>query len=438
MPEQKKMKYKTKPLECWGKGKELLKEIYLDYLHIKDRGGIRWCGSGWALDPLPYGLGDVASLKGEPYGAVIAGTNPDFSVKCMEAHESRGFARDLCSYLRNYWGSMFLNKFYIDGKFYDFPKPDFCFTSSICCTHAKWYQQVAEYENVPYYGLDLSLGVENAANDNMKEYLVNQCHEAIEWMAKVTGIRYDDERLIEGVNIDCECTSLWTEICCFNKAVPAPLDEKTMFSLYALIVLTKVSKKVLDFYKELRDEVEDRVKNQIAAVGNEQKRILGDSQPPWSLLGMYRYMEKYGAVSLGSLYTFTLGGVMEIQEDGTLGPAITPKQKGIEFKTRDEALRFYADWTLKKSIWHQFYGSEEKSKLMFQLIKEWKADGVLLHLNRGCEGTSIGIMENYLALQKAGIPIVTYEGNMADARECDRAKTYERIDTFLEMLGLKE
>lgn len=431
-------KYQTKPLECWGKAKELVAELYQDFMDVKDRGGIRWAGSSWGLDPLPYGLGEVASLRGEPYGAMVSATNPQFSMECMEAHEARGYARDLCAYLRNYWGSMFLDKFWVNGKFYDWPKPDFCFTSSLCCSHAKWYQQVSEYEGVPFFGIDMSVGVGDAAyNENKVQYLVDQFNDAIEWMCKVTGREYDDERLIEGVILDCESTAMWSEICCYNKAVPAPLDEKTMYSLYVLVALSKVSQKVLDFYKELKDEVEDRVKNGIAAIANEKRRLLNDSQPPWSLLDMFKYLNRHGIVSLGSLYTFGLVGCLDYQEDGTLGPTYTPKRKGVELKTREDALTFYAEWCMRKAIWYQFYGSEEKSKLIIQMVKEWNADGVMLHLNRGCEGTSIGIMENYLALRDAGIPVITYEGNMADPRECDRAKTFERVDTLIEMLGVK-
>ena len=107
-------------------------------------------------------------------------------------------------------------------------------------------------------------------------------------------------------------------------------------------------------------------------------------------------------------------------------------------KTKDDALRFYAKWCMRKLIWHQIYGSEEKSGLIKQMVKEWQADGVIIHLNRGCEGTGIGAMENYLALKDAGIPVVTYEGNMADPRECDRGKIFERIDDFIEILGVNQ
>ena len=75
---------------------------------------------------------------------------------------------------------------------------------------------------------------------------------------------------------------------------------------------------------------------------------------------------------------------------------------------------------------------------MIEWAKEWNVDGFVLHLNRGCEGTAYGQMEARSELQKAGIPVMTYEGNMADKREFDEGQTLDRIDSFMESLGLRK
>jgi benzoyl-CoA reductase subunit B len=75
--------------------------------------------------------------------------------------------------------------------------------------------------------------------------------------------------------------------------------------------------------------------------------------------------------------------------------------------------------------------------MMIKIARDWKLNGVMLHYNRGCEGLSVGIAENRLAMQKAGFPVMTFEGNMGDDRENDEGRTKVRIDTFMETLGLK-
>ena len=76
--------------------------------------------------------------------------------------------------------------------------------------------------------------------------------------------------------------------------------------------------------------------------------------------------------------------------------------------------------------------------MMTRIAKEWKLNGIMLHYNRGCEGLSIGIAENRLALIDEGYPVMTFEGNMGDEREFDEAQTGSRIDSFMETLGLDQ
>ncbi|MCK5548860.1 MAG: benzoyl-CoA reductase, bzd-type, subunit O [Thermoplasmata archaeon] len=428
--------YPTEPLKSWGKAKKIREDYYKDYAKAHENGGIRWAGGAWSFDAVPAGLGDdVHPLTGEPYAASVA-FKKDFALQCQEAVEKAGYARDLCSYMRNYWGSIILNKWVFGGEF---PKPDFIWQDHICCSHAKWYQVVSDLEGgIPAYSVDVAVGPYHEVNDDKINYIVDQLNDGIDWMEKITGRTYDDNKLIEAVNDECRSTSVWAEICELNKAVPAPLDEKSMYSLYVLGTLMKHSKKVADFYEELRDEVKDRVKRGIAATPNERCRVMSDTQPPWGFLSIFRYMEKYGCVSIGSLYTFGLIGVWEVKEDGTWGPRKTPQQKGITLKDRDDALRTLVEWNLSKPEWQHFYDPQLKSDMMIRIAKEWKLNGVMLHFNRGCEGLSLGIAENRLALQKAGFPVMAFEGNMGDEREFDEASTKKRIDAFMESLGLTQ
>ena len=237
--------YKTAPLKCWNKAKEIRENYYRDYAMADERGGIRWAGGAWTLGALTAGLGDdVWSITSEPYAASIA-ANKEFSKRCLEATEKAGYARDLCSYMRNYWGSVLLNEYAFGGPY---PKPDFIFQDHICCSHAKWYQVVCDIEpGIPMFSIDVSVGPYKDVNKAKIDYMVNQMHDAIDWLQKVTGRKYDDQKLFDAVNNECRSTSTWAEVCALNKAIPAPLEEKTMYSLYVLGTLNKHGKVVADF-----------------------------------------------------------------------------------------------------------------------------------------------------------------------------------------------
>jgi len=428
-------KYPTEPLKLWNKAKELRRQFYENYAQAHDKGGLRYAGGAWTFDAVPAGLGeDVYSLTSEPYGASCA-YNKEFSLRCLEAAEGYGYARDLCSYMRNYWGSILLNEYAFGGPF---PKPDFIWQDHICCSHAKWYQTMSELEGgIPMHCVDIGVGAAPPFGElkpHKIDYVAGQILDGIDWMEKVTGRTYNDELYIEACWNDFRSTHTWAKVCELNQAVPAALDEKSLYSLYVLATLNKASKWCADFYEELYDEVKDRVSRGVAAVTNEQARVMSDTQPPWAFLKVFRYLEEYGCVSVGSLYTFGLEGMWDYDEDKGLTPRPMPAKRPT---SREEATRMLVDWHLRKPEYQHFYSPEYKSRLMIAICKQWKLNGVMLHYNRGCEGLSLGIAENRLAIQEAGFPVMTFEGNMGDEREFDEARTMARVDAFMETLGIK-
>jgi len=437
--------YPTEPLKCWEQAKSLRAKYYNDYLHAHEKGGLRWAGGAWSFSSIPAGLGeDVYSITGEPYGATIAFFK-DFAAKCHDATEAAGFPRTLCSYMRNYWGSILLDKYILtDGTVVDgYPTPDFIWQDHICCSHAKWYELVKWLEKkrgkeVPMYCVDVSVGYPSELTpeeDYKVDYIIGQLSDGIDWLEKTTGRKYNDSLLCDAVWNEVKATSLWAEVCALNQAVPAPLDEKSMYSLYVIGTLMKHLPECADFYETLRDEVKDRVKRGIAAVPNERFRVITDTQPPWGFLKIFREMEKYGVVSVGSLYTFGLIGMWGYQPDGTWTPRPMPPKKP---QTREEALQAIVRWTLHKPEWAHFYQPELKTKMMDSIVKQWKVNAVLLHYNRGCEGLSVHIAENRLGLLNTGIPVFPFEGNMGDERDFDLTGTMSRLTSFFESMGMKK
>jgi benzoyl-CoA reductase subunit B len=432
-------KYPTESLKCWNKAKELRNKFYENFDKAKEEGGLRVMGSAWAFDAIPMGLGeDVYWITGEPYGASCAFDKP-LSAEFLAATENFGFARDLCAYMRNYWGSIIKNKYVFGGEF---PKADFAYTQHICCSHAKWYQNACELEggDVPLYAIDIGAGpykpFASEVYEHRVKYVADQLLDSIEWMEKVTGRTYQDKLLIEGAWNDIRSTHTWAKICMLNRTVPAPLDEKSIYSLYVFGTLQKSNKDFADFYEnDLLPEVEDRVKRGIAAVENEQARVMTDTQPPWGFLSIYRYLEKWGVVSVGSLYTFGLEGMWLYDKENN---EFTPRPLPEKPKTREEACTLLADWHLSKPEYQHYYSPEYKTQMMDAIAKNWKLDGIILHYNRGCEGLSVGIAENRLGLLKRGHKVMTYEGNMGDEREFDLTSVQTRFDIFLESMGLSK
>ncbi len=441
--------FRGEPFSCWKKAKELRMKVYRDYYEAPEKGGLRAAGGAYGFMPLAHGLGDdVKWLSSEPYSASTGHEGPE-SRRFMDAAEAQGWARDLCGYMRNYWGTMILDEYGAFGG--KFPKPDIILQAHMCCSHAKWYQVVLEirnYHDVPFFCTDVNAGThvvrpgQNDLLEHRKRYVADQLLDTIEEIDKVAqkkwGRRWDDETFIKAVLTDFEVTSLWAEICGQQKAIPAPMDEKSMFAFFNLAGIARTWPEVAAFYRELLDELKDRVARGIAAVPNERLRIFGDSPPPWAHLYMYRFLEDYGCVSLGSYYSFSIFGVWQDDESGQRVPRKTPQQLGVEIKTREQACDWLADWYLSRTIAQHIYDPTVKNDFVTKFIRQWNCDAAVVHLNRGCELTTLSAPELVLHLKKEGIPVVTYEGNMGDGREFDAPRVFGRIDAFMQSMGLKK
>jgi benzoyl-CoA reductase subunit B len=426
-------RYKTEPLKCWGRAKELRLQHYKDLATAREQGKLLITGCE-TLPALTAGLGETIYFGGECYGATV-GADAAFSEECSQAVEARGFARDLCSYMRNYWGSMFLDRFYFGGSF---PRPDLVFNMQVGCdSQSKWFQMVAEYMQVPIFTIEMPIIPGAEKDEHCISYLVSQMQDAIAWMERTTGRKYDDEKLIEAVGNQLEVASLWAETCLLNQNIPAPLDEKSIFSLYVIKLLMTCAEEAVEFYRMLRDEVKHRVARGIAAVAGERCRLFHDSQPPWHFLGIYRYMERYGAVTLGSHYSFFMFSGFDTLPNGTFVAANSPQRREEMLKGREEALRALAVHCLGQPMWQTRHFPDLKSQQMVAMVRQWHADAVIIHLNRGCEGLALGQMENRLALFKEGVPVMAYEGNMSDSREFEQTQVLDSIDAFMESLGLR-
>ena len=226
---------------------------------------------------------------------------------------------------------------------------------------------------------------------------------------------------------------LWGQVCLLNQNVPAPIDEKSLLSFYTI--------DDEEITRMLKDELEDRVKNQIAAVATERYRVMHISQPLWYALKIFRYLEKYGAVSVGSRYTFmgggSGGGIM--MKAGIEIPEPTLEECGIVLRTREQAVRVFVE---RRRLSEDMEGGHFRfcgrlsRESHLRMARLWHCDGALMHLNRGCEGYAQGLPQVRLAFVENNIPALTYEGNVGDPREFDEARTFTRIDTFFESQGL--
>jgi benzoyl-CoA reductase subunit B len=429
-----KPEYKTKPLESWKWAKQLRAKHFQGIVTAKEKGQLLGVGMIDFWHSIMAGIDGLLYYTPEAWVSSID-ISPELATRCIEAADARGYGRDFCGYIRLYYGSMFADVNPFGGPF---PAPDFAVTQSVCSISGKWYQSVGEHLGIPTFAIDRPLNLPwRPLKESIVDYMASQFHQLIEWLEKVTGRRFDDEKLIEGTYNMCRSQVLWSEICQLNQAVPAPLDLKTMYALWFQTIVDSASPESVAFYTALKDEVQDRVDNQIAALATERCRLLHDAQPPWHFLRFFRHIQSYGAVFIGSVHIFNMGGAFTRDQDGTLTPKRDPRSQGITFKSRDEVVRFLAEWDLT-NVLYEGWDVQNKIEATVGVARDWHADGMIFHHDRACQGLAFGQMEVKAAVQKRlGIPCMSYESSNVDPRDFAESHVIDSLESYLEGLGLR-
>lgn len=425
--------YESRPLECFQRGQELRREHWRNVMSAREQGKLLI--DGYVLFPvaLAAGLGDVVPFGTDVYAANVA-NNAEFSIKALETVEARGFARDTCGYFRNDAGSMFMDQYLFGGPY---PRPDLIFTPHDCEARGRWYQVKAEHLRVPIFVVEVPLADPGFRTQARIDYLVAQFQEGIQWMERVTGRKYDDERLLQATDITLQSQKLWAEICLLNGAIPAPMNVRSKASIMAVPLMRRHEPVALEFLKALRDEMKHRVDHRIAAVATERARVMTDQMPPWYAISGVKYTEMfYGAVWVGMWTYARLLGLFRVTAAGGLEPGLTPQERGQPLRTREDALRALAELVLFSLV--DMYNTQAKIDDLLRFARAWHCDGVILHFNRSCPGAAVGLAEAKLALKEAGLAVGSYESSAQDPREGGMTEMVESFERIMAVMGLEK
>lgn len=427
------MKYKTMPLESFQKAREMRENMFKDAWKAREEGKKIALAISNRSHALMVGLNDLYPIELSSY-VLQTSTRKDLSLKCLEAVEANGFyPSDWCVSIRLYIGTMFMG----EGFFGKFMKPDFVLSVAYCEPIGKSAQLIGEYLGIPHFILDYPLVTTENTREYHINYFVSQMQEAIEWMEKVTGKRYDDEKLIEAIKNEERCTILWAKICEMQKNIPAPLSQRQLFGLASPVNQHRYMKESVEYCEMLYDEVQYRAKNGIAALATERCRLLHEGLQVLYSPDIMRCVEKYGAVFIGSHFDLGLGSLFTTKKDYSWEVMKSREERGLPIRTREDALETIAEYYFNNPTFTG-YAITLKPEETVKIAQDWHVQGVVFHNDRGCQGLSSALPESRLLLREAGIPSIVYESSHSDPRAYSEASVVAAIEAFMESLGLKE
>ncbi|MDR3295235.1 MAG: 2-hydroxyacyl-CoA dehydratase [Clostridiales Family XIII bacterium] len=430
----------TKPLEYWEKAKELR---------------ARWEKSGDRPDKV-VGQGNtsfivdwqqafpaITVIEDNPRGSTIAAKNFKEARECRLASEIRGWGREICGYHGVFWGQQFLGR-QPDGS--PFAEREFVIPfPCVCDSHAKRGQQCRDFKPVPQWQNDMTMYLGEL--DERREAPMldhrNYClYKTINDLERIFGQKFDDEKMVEMIRAGKEIRKIRQEIFIYMTYKPAPLSVKELYSTYALGGLVKLPvQEALDFWRMVRDEVKWRAENKVAAVGTERYRWMEHHPPGYYFLKYYRYMEKYGAVCIGSQYTNFTFGALERKADGSIGARDVPDHPAdMPIETREDELRYTTGADARALSSPTFKVDEYlRPYALNEFADVYGVDGALLSIWRSGVGCTLTRKEQARRLRKAGISVFHLEGNQGgDNTDYDEKRVIEQLDQWMESQGLRK
>jgi benzoyl-CoA reductase subunit B len=432
--------WETRPLDFWGKAKEL-RAGWQKSIESKEKvvgqGNTYGFNADWTA-----AFPALTLIEDNPAGSMIQNKNSPFARKCRLASEIRGWGREICGYQGNCWGAQFLG-YQDDGSEFPLRKlevPMPCVSDQ----HPKRGQQVRDFENVPQWMSDRLMyfgPFDEERNAAMQEHRVYACWRILNDVERIFGQKFDDEKFVELFNTSLVTKAYAKEISLIMaRTKPTPLSVKDLYSVYTIGGLTKVDPQdTVNFWKMVRDEVKWRAENQIAAVGNERFRWIEAHPPSWHFLKYYRYMENYGAVCLGSQYSHSMSGILEYKPDGSIDSREFPAYpEDTPILTREDAVRVNLGKDVRKPDSMKVDEYIRRDGIV-ELAKIFQADGALLAIWRHGVGCTLTRKEQAMYLRDAGLSVMHYEGSQpGDRIDLDEKRLIDQLDTWMESLGLRK
>jgi benzoyl-CoA reductase/2-hydroxyglutaryl-CoA dehydratase subunit BcrC/BadD/HgdB len=396
---------------------KLMNKYMSDYFYDLDRASktgddkIAWCTSVGPAELL-LSMGFKVYYP-ENHGALL-GTSR-LATEVIPNANAIGYSPDICSYLTSDIGAYIKGVTPLSKAFEGIesvPKPDVLVYNTNQCRDVKdWFAWYARELNVPLLGIHTHRNP-TEINGDIIPSVANQIKSLVEPLEKISGNKFDIERLKKVVALSRECSELWKEVLETASNSPSPLTFFDGTIHMGPAVVLRGTEQAVEYYKVLLKELKDRVKNSEGAIDDEQFRIYWEGMPVWGRLRSHSELfANLHACVLASTYC-----------NSWIFTDFDPEDP---FTSMAKA---YSELFIVKS-------DEAKEKYMKKMIDMYKIDGIVFHDAKTCPNNSnnrYGMPERLT--KDTGVPSITINGDLNDLRLISDEQTKTNVEAFIEQL----
>lgn len=385
--------------------------LELDAVSRSGEGKIAWCTSVGPAELL-RSFGFKVYFP-ENHGAMLGATRK--AMDYIPNANAIGYSPDICSYLTSDVGA------YLGGKtplheayqIESVPRPDvLAYNTNQCRDVQEWFEYYGGEFNVPAIGIEPPKYMAELDDHYIKD-VEEQFRNLVPLLEKVSGQRYSKEKLKNSLQLSLDATLLWKDVLNTAENIPSPITFFDGTIHMGPIVVMRGTQEAVDYYRILKAEMEDRVRDKVAAVEGEKFRLYWDGMPIW-----------------GKLSTLSKQ-FLNLQ---TCVVASTYCNSWV-FDSFDPEDPFYS---MAKAYTEIFINRAEEFKENYirNLVKQFSVHGIIFHDSKTCPNNSnsrYGMPERLA--KKHGIPTLVINGDLNDLRCYSEEQATTNIEAFIEQLS---
>lgn len=398
------------------KATEEMKRVMAEYYYELDQAAndeskkVAWCTSVGPAEIL-YSLGFLVYFP-ENHGAMLGATRT--ANDYIPVANAIGYSPDICSYLTSDIGA-YLRKETPLSRAYGIksvPKPDvLVFNTNQCRDVQDWFSFYGRELDVPVIGVTTQRAI-GEVNDSHISSVARQMEDLIEPLEEISGNKFEIAELERVLSLSLQTSRLWEAVLDTAQAVPSPLTFFDGTIHMGPAVALRGTQVAVDYYKLLLEEMEERIRNKVAAVEGERFRLYWEGMPIWGKLRALstQFLELKCCVVAS---TYCNSWIFE---------AFDPEDPFYSMA------RAYTELFITRS-------EQMKERYIEEMVESFSIDGIIFHDAKTCPNNSnnrYGMPERLQ--ERLGIPTLTINGDLNDLRCYSEEQTKTNIEALVEQL----
>jgi len=340
--------------------------------------------------------------------------------------EDYGYSPDICGYVKADVAVQLRGGQHPMGRI---PKPGIAVYTNACNTYIKWAEIWERMYHVPTFTIDvpgsraagLTPGRGDVDYENDRRYVAAQLAELIPACERVSGVRFDIDRLREHMAHANAMSAAWRDLLALNQSRPSVFNALSDGTIYLGVSNGfRGTAAGAAYFDDLVEEMQYKAEHGIGTLTDEKYRLLFVGVPCYPIFRRFgELFTEWGGTFVSSTYLWFASGGSHVGFQYDLSHPLESLAEGLLVNVREamDAMFF-------------------QTQALATMLDEFSADGVVFHPIKSCRTVSTGLADNRRALMAArDVATLFIESDLMDRRVVSEAQLKNRVDAFFEGLA---